>query len=97
MLDREEVMICHCLIYWVLFWVRLSLKAENAEIFWGDETAVQNVANYVRGYAPKGQTPVVKVQAQKMQINMISAISNQGKLHFLLHCGTPVIVFCAPF
>lgn len=60
-------------------------KAENAEIFWGDETAVQNVANYVRGYAPKGQTPVVKVQAQKMHINMISAISNQGKLHFLLY------------
>ena len=27
-------------------------KAENAEIFWGDETAVQNVANYARGYAP---------------------------------------------
>ena len=65
--------------------IHARAKAENAEIFWGDETAVQNVANYVRGYAPKGQTPVVKVQAQKMHINMISAISNQGKLHFLLY------------
>ena len=60
-------------------------KAENAEIFWGDETAVQNVANYARGYALKGKTPTVKVQAKKMHINMISAISNQGKLHFLLY------------
>lgn len=60
-------------------------KAENAEIFWGDEIAVQNVANYARGYVPKGKTPVVKVQAKKMHINMISAISNRGELRFLLY------------
>ncbi|MBQ5989955.1 MAG: IS630 family transposase [Oscillospiraceae bacterium] len=65
--------------------IHAEAKAENAEIFWGDETAVQNVANYARGYAPKGKTPVVKIQAKKMHINMISAISNQGKLHFLLY------------
>ena len=65
--------------------IHAEAKAENAEIFWGDETAVQNVANYARGYAPKGKTPVVKVQANKMHINMISAISNRGKLHFLLY------------
>ena len=65
--------------------IHRKAKAESAEIFWGDETAVQNVANYVRGYAPKGKTPVVKVQAKKMHINMISAISNRGELHFLLY------------
>ena len=65
--------------------IHAEAKAENAEIFWGDETAVQNVANYARGYAPKGKTPVVKIQSKKMHINMISAISNQGKLHFLLY------------
>ncbi len=65
--------------------IHRKAKAENAEIFWGDETAVQNVANYVRGYAPKGKTPVVKVQAKKMHINMISAISNRGGLCFLLY------------
>ena len=65
--------------------IHAEAKAEGATIFWGDETAVQNVANYARGYAPKGQTPVVKIQAQKMHINMISAISNQGRLHFLLY------------
>ena len=65
--------------------IHAQAKAEKAEIYWGDETAVQNVANYVRGYAPKGHTPVVKVQTKKMHINMISAINNQGKLHFLLY------------
>ena len=65
--------------------IHRKAKAEHAEIFWGDETAVQNVANYARGYAPKGQTPVVKIQAKKMHINMISAISNRGELRFLLY------------
>ena len=50
--------------------IHRKAKAENAEIFWGDEAAVQNV---------------VKVQAKKMHINMISAISNRGELRFLLY------------
>lgn len=58
-------------------------KDEGAEIFWGDETAIQNTSNYARGYAPRGKTPVLKVQTVKMHINMISAISNQGKVHFM--------------
>ena len=58
--------------------IHAEAKAENAEIYWGDETAVQNTANYARGYAPKGQTPVVKVQAKKMHINMISAINTRA-------------------
>ena len=36
--------------------IHTEAKKEDAEIFWGDETAVQNVANYARGYAPKGRT-----------------------------------------
>ena len=60
-----------------------AAKKEGAEIFWGDETAVQNKSNYARGYAPKGQNPVLKVQSKKLHINMISAISNQGKIHFM--------------
>lgn len=60
-------------------------KAENAVIFWDNETAVQNTANYDRGYSQKGKTPILKVKAKKMHINMISAINNQEKLHFLLY------------
>lgn len=65
--------------------IRDKAKKEKAEIFWADETAVQNVANYARGYSPKGVIPVLKIQTVKMHINMISAINNKGKLHFLLY------------
>lgn len=40
-------------------------EKEDSEIFFGDETNIQNTANYARGYAPKGQTPVVRVEARK--------------------------------
>ena len=60
-------------------------EAENAEIFFGDETNIQNTCNYMRGYAPKGKTPVVKVESQKFKVNMLSAISKRGKLRFMLY------------
>lgn len=60
-------------------------KAENAEIYWGDESALQNTANYAKGYAPKGHAPVLEVESVKMKINMLSAVTNRGKLRFLLH------------
>lgn len=60
-------------------------EAENEEIFFGDETNIQNTCNYMRGYAPKGKTPVVKVESQKFKVNMLSAISKRGKLRFMLY------------
>ena len=60
-------------------------EAENAEIFFGDETNIQNTCNYMRGYAPKGKKPVVKVESQKFKVNMLSAISKRGKLRFMLY------------
>ena len=38
---------------------------EGAEIYWGDETGVQNDCQHSRGYAPRGQTPVVEINAQR--------------------------------
>lgn len=58
---------------------------ENAEIFFGDETNIQNTMNYLRGYAQKGKTPVVRTEAQKFKINMLSAVSKRGKLKFMLY------------
>jgi len=59
--------------------------AENAEIYWGDETGVQNTADYLRGYAPIGQTPIIQVEAPKFKANMLSAISNRGKARFIIY------------
>ncbi|MDR0380306.1 MAG: IS630 family transposase [Candidatus Accumulibacter sp.] len=57
-------------------------KEEGGEIFFGDETGLQNTA---KGYAPVGQTPVLQATSKKMKINMLSAISNHGKLRFVLY------------
>lgn len=60
-------------------------KKEKAEIHWGDETGIQNDAYKARGFAPKGQTPIIELSAQKAKINMISAITNQGKVRFMMY------------
>jgi len=60
-------------------------KKEKAEIYWGDETGVQNEANRIRGYGPKGKTPVLRVRAKKAHISMISAITNEGKVRFTIY------------
>lgn len=63
-------------------------KKEKAEIHWGDETGVQTDAYNAKGFAPKGQTPVVRLNAKKSSISMISAITNQGKVRFMLYQET---------
>jgi transposase len=65
--------------------IKDQAKLEGGEIFWGDETGVQNESNYIKGYAPKGQTPTLKTGNDKMRINMISALSNQGALRFMCY------------
>jgi transposase len=62
-----------------------AAKKEKAEIYWGDETGVQNGANRVRGYGPKGVTPVLRITAKKAHISMISAITNEGKVRFMVY------------
>lgn len=60
-------------------------KAENAEIYWGDETGVCNTENFERGYSPKGQPPVLKVETKRERANMISAINNKGSVRFMVY------------
>ena len=63
-------------------------KQEKAEIYWGDETGIQTGANVEKGYSPKGKTPVLRQTAQKHRINMVSAITNGGKVRFMFYRDT---------
>lgn len=63
-------------------------KEQQAEIHWGDETGIQNDAYNARGFAPKGKTPVVRINATKSRFNMISSITNRGKVRFMLYGET---------
>jgi hypothetical protein len=65
--------------------IRTQAKAENAEIYWGDDTGLSTQGNLVRGYAPAGKAPELRPNARKEHVSMISAISNRGKLRFMLY------------
>ena len=60
-------------------------KTEGAEIHWCDETGVRNDESSGRGYAPKGKTPIIRLNANRKSISMISSITNQGKLRFMVY------------
>lgn len=68
--------------------IKQQAKAEDADIFWGDETGIRNDDAKGRSYAPKGKTPVQRVNPIRENVNMISAISNQGKVHFMFYKDT---------
>lgn len=60
-------------------------KQEDAVIFWGDETGINNQSYHASGFAPKGQTPTIPSFSKVEKINMISAINNYGTCHFLCY------------
>ena len=60
-------------------------REEDAGIYFGDETGLQNHAMLLRGDAPVGQAPVVRTETKHIKINRLSAISNRGKLRFVLY------------
>lgn len=57
-------------------------KAEGATIYWGEETAVAEEGHWLRGYTPAGQTPILAAPSKRHGLSMVSAISNQGLVHF---------------
>jgi transposase len=60
---------------------------EKAEIWWLDQTGVRNSSNYIKGYAPRGVTPTLPIASHHIGTNMISAITNKGKLRYHFYRG----------
>jgi len=63
--------------------LKARAKAEDAEIWWADETAAKPEAHVRRSFAPKGKTPVVRQPAKRFHSSIISAINNQGKMQWM--------------
>lgn len=58
-------------------------KAENAEIYWGDEAALRQDSHWVRGDSMAGMTPQLRLPGGRHGPTfMISAITNQGLVRF---------------
>ena len=68
--------------------IKQRAKEEEAEIHWGDETAVVNTDVRGRGYAPRGDTPVAYVVGgTRQKLSMISTVTNQGKTSWMIIDG----------
>ena len=59
-------------------------KKDKATIHWGDEMGLRSDHNVGRTYGVKGKTPVVKRTGNRFSCNMISSITNLGKLSFMV-------------
>ena len=60
-------------------------KSEEAEIHWGDETAIVNTDVRGRSYAPAGKTPVTcAVGGTRQKLSMIATVTNQGKTRWMI-------------
>lgn len=63
-------------------------RQENAAIYWGDEVGVAADQHPAKGYAPKGEAATMDVPDPHVRANQMSAISNEGKVHFMTYLGT---------
>ena len=69
-------------------------KEEGAEIHWGTclqqagETGIRSDSQHGRSYSPKGKTPVIRLSAKRASMNMISTVTNQGKVRFMMYSGS---------
>lgn len=60
-------------------------KAENAEIHWGDETALVNTDVRGRSYAPAGKTPVTyTVGGTRQKLSMIATVTSRWETRWMI-------------
>ena len=67
--------------------IKKRASKESAIIYFVDETGMRSDHQAGRSDAPAGKTPVIKKTDQPFSLNMISALSNQGHLQFMIMDG----------
>ena len=67
--------------------IAASAKAEGAEIHWGDETGLRSDDVRGRGYAPQGETPVVRVNHKRHGLSILSTVTNRGQMRWKIFEG----------
>jgi transposase len=63
-------------------------KAEGGIVLWLDESGISSTAELGTTWAPAGATPVRPKTGQRFRVNLMAAISNQGKLYFTVYEGS---------
>ena len=67
--------------------IRRQAKREKAEIHWGDEMGLRSDHQAGRSFGLKGRTPVIPGTGQRFGCNMLSTVTNRGKLFFMVFRG----------
>jgi transposase len=60
---------------------------EGAEMHWGDETGLRSDDVRGRSYAPKGETPVVRINSKREGLSVISTVTNKGQMRWKIFEG----------
>lgn len=64
--------------------IRRWARREGATIFWGDEVGMRSDHQAGTSYGRRGRTPVIPGTGQRFRCNLISAITNRGRLAFMV-------------
>lgn len=62
-------------------------KSEGAVIHWGDESGLRSDDVRGRGFAPKGKTPIVRVNNKRHGLSVISTVTNKGQMRWRIFDG----------
>jgi transposase len=75
--------------------IQAKARRQKGQIFWGDETGLRSDDVRGRSYAPRGKTPIVRPSQKRANVGVISAVSNQGELRWMVLHGAitaPVLI-----
>jgi transposase len=64
--------------------IRRRAKAAGAEIYWGDQMGLRSDHQTGTSYGRRGHTPEIPGTGQRFGCNMMSAITNRGRLAFMI-------------
>ena len=75
-------------------WIHRRAKRMEAQILFGDEAGVRSNFHSGGTRSPRGRTPTVSTTGARFEVNLLSAISAQGKLRFMVtHARVTAPVF----
>jgi transposase len=68
--------------------IRAQAKKDGATIYFADEAGLRSDYHAGTTWAPTGHTPIVKATGARHSLNMVSAVSAQGRLRFSTYTGS---------
>ena len=77
--------------------IKREAKKAGATIYFADESGIRSDYHTGHTWAPKGETPVITATGSGYSVNMISAVSAQGQLRFMLTQRTVTAVIFREF